>query len=349
MAANDFQPIYLLSRGGHPESQHFGSMAIVDVSGKCIASLGNPERNIFPRSSAKPFQAMPLLEAGGIQHFGLNDIDLALICASHSGTDQHVEAIRVLEAKMGVSEKDLLCGPQVPYHSKTARRMLINDEPASTLRHNCSGKHSGMLALAILKGWSTEDYVNPNHPVQLAIQKSISSWTGIPVEALALGIDGCSAPNFAVPLQATALAFARLMDPSEMSNKQRQAAGHIRGAMTKRPDMVAGPERFDSAIMTATQGRILSKAGAEGFQAFGLPEGRLGKHLPAMGIAIKISDGDARGKAVSAAGIELLRQLGALDQKELRELKAFGPYHEVQNQAGIVVGEGQAEFSLEKH
>ena len=282
MPAHEFQPVYLLSRGGHPESLHFGSIAVVDVNGQLIASLGNPQRSIFPRSSAKPFQAMPLVEVGGIHHFGLNDVDLALICSSHSGTDQHVEAIVALEAKIGIDEKDLLCGTQVPSHENTARRMLINGEQASKLRHNCSGKHSGMLALALLKGWPTQDYAMPNHPLQIVIKQSFASWTGIAGEDTAIGIDGCSAPNFAVPLQATALAYARLMDPSDMTAEQIEASGQIRRAMTQRADMVAGPNRFDSAIMTATQGRILSKSGAEGFQAFGLPAGAL-KKPPSLG------------------------------------------------------------------
>ncbi len=349
MESSDFQPVFRLSRGGHAESLHFGAIAIVEPGGRNIASLGDPEKFFFPRSSAKAFQAMPLLEAGGIEAFGLSDEEIALICSSHSGADIHFQAVAQLQSKIGISEADLLCGTDIPFDDETAERMLANGEEFTSGRHNCSGKHSGMLALAKLKGWDRDDYVNPNHPVQIKIQESFSAWTDIPSERMALGVDGCSAPNYAVPLKAMALAYARLMDPSSMSEKEREASGKISRAMRAFPEMVAGPGSFDTALMQATKGRLLSKQGAEGYQAIGIPKALLEKNAPACGVAIKIADGDARGWAASAVAVEVLRQLGALGSVELLALENFGPKRELYNQNNILVGEAIADFELERH
>ncbi len=347
-SAERFQPVYALSRGAIAESLHSGAIAVVDEQGRLLASLGDVDQFIFPRSSLKPFQAMPLIEAGGAEHFGLTQSEIALICASHSGTPEHAEKVTEILEKIGLRKADLLCGWHAPYHQKSAEALLIAGEKPSVLEHNCSGKHSGMLALCQLTGWDIADYVDLDHPVQQAARDSFAEWANLPAEELGVGVDGCSAANFAAPLRNTAWAYARLMNPKELAPEKGQAAQIIREAMLAYPHMVGGPGRFDTALMEATQGRILSKAGAEGFQAMGIPAGALSANSPALGIALKIADGDARNWACSAVSLEILRQLELLSKQELDVLQSFGPQRQILNQAGIEVGEAHPVFVLER-
>jgi L-asparaginase II len=242
--------------------------------------------------------------------------------------------------------------------------MFENHEPNTALRHNCSGKHTGMLAQVILQGFSKEDYINPEHPVQKRIIRTFSEMTGVPVEQIILGTDGCSAPVFAVPMRAAALAFARLADPSLLPEPRRSALQRIFRAMASNPDMVAGPGHFDTDLMTAGRGKIVTKGGAEGYQAVSVLPGACGKGSPAYGITMKISDGDlserdrekktARvahdggGRARSTAAVEVLRELGALDENQLKELSAYLP-RPVYNWRHIQIGEIRPGFKLNRY
>ncbi len=233
---------------------------------------------------------------------------------------------RSIQKKAGVDESELLCGVHPPYHAPTAERIHDQKEPLTSNRHNCSGKHTGMLSYVKLKQRSGEllpeglAYIDLAHPIQKEILHTFAQMCDLPVDRVQIGIDGCSAPNFAVPLRNAALAFARLCDP-ETGNVQppaRAAACHtITSAMLASPEMVGGPGRFDTALMQTTHGRIVSKAGAEAYQGLGLMPGALGPGSPALGIALKISDGDDRKKVRTAVALELLRQLGALSPAEL--------------------------------
>lgn len=332
-------PLIEVTRGSLVESIHYGSIAVCDPSGRLLAGVGDVDAVVYLRSSSKPLQVLPLVEQGGMEQFGLTDRELAVMCSSHHGTDDHVSVIEGIQHKLGIRPEDLLCGLHSPSDVRTAERMFVNHEENSTLRHNCSGKHTGMLALAILQGYPRENYIDPAHPVQQQILRAFSEMTGVPVEQTIVGVDGCSAPVFAVPLRAAAFAFARLADPSLLPEPRRNALQRIFRAMTSNPDMVAGPESFDTDLMTTGRGGILTKGGAEGYQAVAVLPGVCGAGSPACGIAMKISDGDlaqrdrdpriARiahdggGRARSTAMIEVLRQLGALDENQLREL---GPY-----------------------
>jgi L-asparaginase II len=345
--SDSYRPVYALSRGGHPESLHYGAIAVVSVGGELLAAYGDAQLSTFLRSTAKPFQALPFVLAGGVGHYGLTPKELALICASHSGTDEHVEIFRSLQKKIGITEDQLLCGVHPPFHSATADHLQKADQAATPSRHNCSGKHSGMLAFAKLRGWPTENYIDPKHPLQQEIFALFAELAGLSQGALAIGIDGCSAPNWAAPLYNVGLAYARLMDPSGLPTGQTVACEQVRDAMVSNPEIVGGPQRFDTDLMNVASGRILSKGGAEGYQGIGLRAGALGPGSPALGIALKISDGDARAWACQSVSLEVLRQLGALSANELTQLKEHGPSRIVINWRGLEVGRTDPVFDLE--
>jgi L-asparaginase II len=339
--------VYQLSRGGHLESLHFGAIAVVNTNGELVASYGDVQQATFLRSAAKPFQALPFVLAGGVEHYDLTSAELALMCASHSGTDEHVQVFNTLLQKCGVSEEQLLCGVHPPFHAATAERFQKAGAPLTSARHNCSGKHAGMLACAKLRGWDAQSYVDPAHPLQKEIFAIFGELAGLAPEALGLGIDGCSAPNWAAPLYNTALAYARLIDPAGLPVAQAAACRRIGDAMRAHPDMVGGPQRFDTDLMRATASRLLAKGGAEGFQAIGLPPGALGAGSPGMGIALKIADGDGRNWASHSVALEVLHQLGALDSSELALVSAYGPRRVVTNWRGLEVGQAEPVFDLE--
>jgi len=346
MNSSDAQPLVEVTRGPVVESIHYGVVVVADSSGKVLASLGNPETVTFLRSSAKPFQILPFVEHGGMEHFGLNDRELAVMCASHHGTDEHVKVVQGIQQKIGVTEKDLLCGIHPPEDKATTKRMLLNNEANSPLRHNCSGKHTGMLAHCLLRGWTTQEYIHPLHPLQQAIFLSFSEMTGVPVKDLLLGTDGCSAPVFAVPMRATAYALARLGDSSAESEPRCSSLARIFRAVTSNPDMIAAPGAFDTELMKVGGGKILSKSGAEGYLALSLLPGACGEGSPACGIALKVSDGDLfDGRARSTAAITVLRELGALNDDQHEALKSFGTRPQY-NWRHIEIGQIRPAFKL---
>ena len=352
-----YQPIFELTRGDTVESIHNGAVAVVDVYGNLIASYGDPNALTFLRSSAKPFQALPFFEHQGPSMFQLTSQEKAVICASHSGTDEHVAVVRSIQKKAGVDESELLCGVHEPYDKPTADRLHDLKELPTSNRHNCSGKHTGMLSYVRLKQRSGEqiledlEYINPDHPVQKEILRTFAEMCDLPVDQVHLGTDGCSAPNFAVPLRNAALAFARLCDPESGAVKpsERALACHtITTAMMASPEMVGGPGRFDTVLMQAVGGKIVSKAGAEAYQGMGLMPGALRPGSPAMGIALKIADGDDRRTVRTAIALEVLRQLGVLSNGELVMLAEFGPTYTLYNWRKITVGRAYPTFRLER-
>jgi L-asparaginase II len=343
-----YKPLYELTRGEVVESIHFGAIAVVDIHGNLMAHYGDPHAISFLRSSAKPFQAIPFVESGGPEAFRLTQKELALICSSHSGTDTHVQVAQAMQRKIGLHESDLLCGSHPPYHKPTERAMLERGEKPSPIRHNCSGKHTGMLAFAHWKGWPKVDYISLDHPVQRLIFNTFSEMCSLPKEEIFIGIDGCSAPNFAAPLYNVALAYARLTDPAQLTNQRAAACGKITQAMQTHPEIVGGPERLDTRLMEVTKGRILAKGGAEGFQGLGLLPGTLGLGSPGVGIAFKISDGDPKSRARAGAALEILRQLDVLTIDEQSALADFGPTRPVYNWRKLKVGLARPSFSLKQ-
>lgn len=347
MPASPYVPLFELTRGEIVESVHFGAAAVMDACGNLVAWVGDPQAVTFLRSTAKPFQALPFLENGGRAAYDLSLEEIALICASHSGTDEHVATVRSIQAKTGVREADLLCGIHPPGDRAAAEALRQRGEEPTPNRHNCSGKHSGMLAFARLQGWPTTDYIHPQHPLQKAILQAFAEMCSLPPGQVEIGIDGCSAPNFGVPLRQAALGLARLCDPSQLPERRAAACREIVQAMTSHPGMVGGPGRFDTRLMEVARGRLLAKGGAEGYQGLGLLPGGRGPASPALGIAFKISDGDPTGRARPAVALEILRQLGALSPAELEALADFGPTLPVRNWRKLQVGQGRPAFRLQ--
>jgi L-asparaginase II len=348
-------PLFEVTRGNIVESVHYGSIAVVDSNGKLISSYGDPKMVAFLRSSAKPFQALPFVEHGGVETFGLTPRELSILCASHEGSDLHVQTVEGIQKKVGIEESNLQCGIHLPSDVEAFKSVILNGKEPTPNRNNCSGKHSGMLAYARMCGLPVENYLDLEHPVQQDILAAFAEMCMLPVKEISLGTDGCSAPNFAVPLYNAALAFARLCDPRELSEARTLACRRITAAMTSHPEMVSGYGEFDEQLMRVSEGRIVCKRGAEGYQIVGLLPGALGHESPGVGIALKVSDGDAARMSLDlahnnrvrpAVTLEILRQLGALSSKQEQALASFGPERPIKNHRGIVTGLSHPVFEL---
>ena len=351
-----YEPVYEFGRGGIAESIHYGAIAVVDAFGNLIAWYGDPEAVTYLRSTAKPFQVLPLLENGGKEYYNLEDRDIAIMSASHSGTDLHVEAVRNLQRKTGVSEKDLLCGTHNPFHRASAQALRDRHEKPTPNQHNCSGKHTGMLAAEnmgnkyIYSSHTQNTYIELNHPVQKSILDTFAYMCGLEPENVSVGVDGCSAPNYAVPLSRAALAYARLCDPDEGEVQplaRSEACRQVTSAMMSHPDLIGGPGRFDTLLMEVTTGKIVAKRGAEGYQGVGVFPGAISPDSSSLGIALKIADGDSREKVRQAVTLEVLRQLGVLTTSELAAMAKFGPNRPVMSWRKIVVGNAEPIFELQ--
>lgn len=348
-------PLFEVTRGNIVESVHYGSIAVVDANGKLISSYGDPKAVAFLRSSAKPFQVLPFVEHGGVENFGFTPHELAFACASHEGSDLHVQTVEEIQKKVGIDEGNLQCGIHMPSDVDAFRSLIVNGKQPTPNRNNCSGKHSAMLAYAKMRGLPLENYLDLEHPIQQDILASFAEMCLLPVKEIGLGTDGCSAPNFAVPLYNAAFAFARLCDPHKLSEVRASACRKITSAMTTYPEMVSGYGEFDCELMKVGAGRVVCKRGAEGYQIIGLLPGALGPDSPGIGIALKVSDGDASRMSLDlahnnrvrpAVTLEVLRQLGALSSKQEQALAAFGPGKSIKNHRGIVTGESRPVFEI---
>lgn len=324
------EPLVEVTRGERVESIHYGAVAVVDVRGDLVARAGDPYLTTYLRSTAKPFQLLPLVESGAADYFGFTDQELAVMAASHSGEPRHVETVQGILDKIGLGESALRCGTHPPASPESIRVLREAGREPTPIYNNCSGKHSGMLAQAVYRGSSIDDYLDPRHPVQATILNTLAEMSGTEPDAIGVGIDGCSAPCFAIPLRACALAFVRLADPSALPEPRRRAIERIVKAMITYPEMVAGEDRLDTDLMRAAQGHILSKGGAEGYHGIAfLPE--------ALGIAMKIADGESQ-RSSGPAVIEVLRQLGLLDDAALAELCEHRR-KVLKNHRGLEIGE----------
>lgn len=334
-----------VTRGPIVESRHRGHLIAVDANGKKITSLGAPETVTFIRSSGKPFQAIPLVANGAADHFGFTEQEIAIACGSHSGEPIHVETVRSMLKKIGLGESALKCGVHEPFSVEAARELARNQQMPSVLQNNCSGKHAGMLALARHLGAPTETYDQPSHPVQGSILQTVTTFSGAPPEAIALGTDGCGVPVFGLSVRSMALMYARLVQPSpDFPPPIRDACARLVKAMIAFPEMVGGTkDRLDTELIRAAKGRLISKIGAEGVYTVGVlpcldwPNG--------LGFAVKIEDGDDR-RARPPAVIEALRQLGVLGEDEQSALQSYSP-SPITNRRGERVGEARAAFTLE--
>ncbi|HEX8558283.1 MAG TPA: asparaginase [Pyrinomonadaceae bacterium] len=331
-------------RGRIVESRHRGHVAAVDGEGRLVAALGEPETVTYLRSSAKPFQAVPLLTSGAADRFGLTEAELAVACGSHSGEDLHAETVARMLEKAGLDEGSLKCGVHDPYDRATAERLRRDGESPGVLRNNCSGKHTGMLMLARHLGAPPESYDDPEGAVQQAILRAVAQFSDLPVGDVVLGTDGCGVPVFGLPVRSMALMYARLVaPPAGFDEATRAACARLTAAMTARPELVGGTrERFDTEVMRGARGLVVSKIGAEGVYTAGvLPCERWPKGL---GLAFKIEDGEDR-RARSTIAIEALRQLDVLDEDAHKLLAPYARFP-VLNHRGEIVGEIRASFEL---
>lgn len=347
------QPLLELIRGSISESLHLGSIAVVNAAGELLHSYGDPHTVAFLRSSAKPFQALPFVEQGGVEHFDLTPAELALACASHETSDLHLQTVQGMQLKIGIREGQLQCGPHLPGDAKKFRQVICEDVAPTPNFNNCSGKHTTMLAFAKMRGLPLENYLDFDHPIQRDILKTLSELCDIETKDIVLGVDGCSAPNFAMPLFNAALGMARMCDPRELSEARAAACKKITNAMTAHPEMVSNFGEFDCELMKVGKGKIVTKRGAEGFQIVGIMPGVIGER--GVGIAFKVTDGDAgrmndalqwSPRVRPAVTLEVLRQLKALDEAQLDALANFGPEKVLKNYAGIVTGRSKPVFEL---
>lgn len=327
-------------RGETLESLHRGHLIIVDGNGKTLFQIGNPETVTFLRSSAKPFQVMPFLLSGGAEHFNFTDDEIALACGSHSGESFHVKLAAKMLEKCGLTETDLRCGSHLPFSEQVANTMIRTDEKPNQLYNNCSGKHAAMLAFCKFIGANITTYEHLNHPIQQQILEIVKEFCEY--EDVKLAVDGCAAPNFAVPISAMAKGFVKLVfPPSNFDEKLKNACRTIVSAMMNFPQNVGGTERLDTLIMQELKGEIICKIGAEGVWLAGILPSE--KYQTGLGIAFKIEDGDDK-RARAVVAIELLRQLELFDNTQLAR---FSPM-EITNRRGDIVGQIEAGFELRK-
>jgi len=330
-SSGGWKPLVEVWRGGTLESVHHGAVAVADDSGRTVLAHGDPGLVTFLRSSAKPAQVLPLLASGAADRFGFTGEEIAAMIGSHGGEPFHVAAVRSILAKAGLGEDALQCGAHAPYHRPSARALRGAGQAPAAIHNNCSGKHAGMLALAVALGAPTATYLEAEHPVQTRIREAVATLAGMASGEIGLAIDGCSAPTFALPLERAAALYARLMAPAVLPPGLREAAARAVAAMRRHPEMVAGTDRICTALIQAGSCGLIAKIGAEGF--YGLGYARDGR---GYGIALKISDGDGD-RARPAATLAALRTLGVLaDAPAAAVFERFVGI--LRNHRGLVVG-----------
>ncbi|HEY8679170.1 MAG TPA: asparaginase [Candidatus Dormibacteraeota bacterium] len=302
------EPMIAVERGGIREAAHLGHLAVVDAGGRLVNSLGDPTTVTYFRSCAKPFQTIAGLRTGVISQYGLASEHVAVMSASHNGEPRHLEVVRDLLARAGLGEASLQCGAHWPYYEPSATIVRREMSEPLAVFNNCSGKHAGMLAATRLLGAPLERYLESNHPIQEGIRAVIAEFSGLPQAAIRYGIDGCSAPNAALPLLAMARAFAVLTTTPDVS------ARAVVDAMVTHPYLIGGTERFDTVLMETTGGRLLAKGGAAGAHC---TADRQSGH----GLAIKLDSGDGTWTAVAV--VAALNQLGWLRPDEVERLGRF--------------------------
>lgn len=324
-------------RGGRMESSHSGHIAVVNSDGKLLYFVGDPYRITYARSSVKPIQAIPVVETGAADKFGLTDVDLAVICSSHNGEPQHTDRVLSILHKAKIGVEALQCGTHIPLAMDVYEKMIRDEKELTPLYNNCSGKHAGMLLTAKHMGEPLEDYHKPEHPVQQRILKVISVITEYQIDKIGIGKDGCGAPVHAMPLERLAYSFARLANPKTLENERAVVINRITTAMTDYPEMVGGTGRFCTDFMKVAKGRLFGKLGAESLYLIG--DKKLG-----IGIAIKIEDGSYR--ALYPAVLEVLKQLNMLTKEQLTQLM---PHYmpKLKNARGEEVGKIIPSFVLQ--
>jgi L-asparaginase II len=316
----------VVTRGVIVESQHRVHAAVVDATGKLIGAARDSNMMTHWRSCAKPFQVMPLLESGGFDKIGWGDDQLALACASHGGEPEHVAVAEAMLASIGMEQGDLACGPHDPLAQRGQKFLRETGSRPTRLHNNCSGKHAAMLAHAHTNGWPAFGYERQEHQVQRDALDEVAKWTGVDPSKISMAVDGCGCVEFALPLEPMARAYARLGDAARRSNETSSRIVH---AMQTRPFLVGGTDRFDSALIEATEGKVISKIGAEGVHSVAIID-------EGIGIALKVEDGAQR--AQFPAVLRALQHYDILPKALPPRLAEF-MQRPLRNTRGEVIGE----------
>ena len=331
---SDLVPLVETFRGGTRECVHFGAIALADASGRVLAQAGDPHWVTFTRSTLKPLQALAFVHGGGVRHFGLTQSNLALLCASHSGEAMHVEQVDQILGKAGVNYKRLQCGCHVPYFAELGAWPPPAPGTYDERNHNCSGKHSGFLAYCVQHGLPLETYLDPTHPLQQAVRAHVAEAVGLDENQLAAGTDGCSAPNYAMPLAHLARGFARL---ASSEGRFGESFAQLADAMTAHPELVSGTGRNDKDFMRVGGGDWVTKVGADGVQV-------VASRSRGQALALKIADGNKL--ALFAATVAALDQLGWLDDQQRAALRPWRN-EVIASIKGAPVGERRPVFQLQ--
>ncbi len=318
----------LVRRGSVPESRHRVQAAVCDAAGRVIEGTDHFELVTTWRSAAKPFQLLPLVERGHVERWGFNEEQLAMMVASHTGSPEHVELVRGILARIGRDVSDLECGYHDPADPVSLEHVRAHPEQRTALYNNCSGKHAGMLAMALAEGWPVAGYHLPEHPLQQLIRRTVAEMSGVEEAQLKVGIDGCSVPVFGLPLTGMATAYARLAAARPDGDARGRALARIRDVMARHPHLTEGHGRFSSELMAASRGRLAAKVGAEGLECVAWAE-------RGLGLALKCEDGT--GRATEPATVHMLERLGALEADGLERLERFR-HPRVTNVVGLEVG-----------
>jgi L-asparaginase II len=324
-------------RNGVEESVHRGDIVEVDVAGRTVRAIGDPDRVVTLRSTVKPFGLVALIEAGGIEEFDLEPPEIALMASSHSGEDIHVRTLQALFRRANVTQGLLACGSEgMPLDALTSARLARDGEKPGPIRHMCSGQHAASILLSRLHDWDPAEYWREDHPAQVAYRSAVARAYSTNPDRLRLAIDGCGLPTYAFPLHAVARAYAMLAEPSAVpaSDARHSLAPSltlVRDAMLAHPEMVGGNrDRLDTSLMKALPGRLISKSGMEALRGIAILAGPRvagtgggpGTNGP-TGMAVKIEDGDGYDRGTWAASVEALRQAGVLEGAALRALARY--------------------------
>ncbi len=296
------------------ESRHRGAFVVVDASGKIVWTAGDAQMPVYPRSAAKPLQALPLIETGAANRFDLTNRELALACASHKGEPAHVAAVEAWLARIGLDPSRLECGVQAPRTAEAAEKTIQDGTPLNAAYHNCSGKHTGFLCTCMACGDPVQGYIEPDHPAQKRVTQALAEMTGCELSRVPLGRDGCGIPVYCMPLQDLALGMARLADPAKLPQARAQAVSRLLDAMAAEPFYVNGTGGFTTEAMLAAPQTVRVKGGAEGVYAAALP-------TMGLGVALKIDDGGMR--AAECAMANILRALGCFSAGQEARLDPY--------------------------
>ena len=316
----------ITTRGEGQESIHRGHIAVVKSDGETLFGYGDPNFKPFFRSAMKPIQAAIVLESGAIDKFKFSVKELAIIAASHSGEAKHIQLVESILKKGGIPQSYLHCGKTLPFYGPASRRLVKKGLSEKSIYHNCSGKHAGILAATKLLGLDYKNYFSIKNEIQKLIILLLNKYSGVSIDDMSFGIDGCGLPNVALPLQAMALTFARMADEFGKSS-----VGKIGKIMSENPWIIAGTNRVDTELMEYFKGSVIVKGGAEGLLCIAIPNKKIG-------IAIKCEDGSHRPLPIIA--VALLEKLGLLNKDDPQTLKKkFPPWYFIFNSRNSAVGE----------